>query len=327
MRRAITPALLLTLILLHIRLAEAQQATKVPRIGFLGAAAAAANSARTEAFRRGLRELGYMEGKSIVIEWRWAEGRLDRLPEFATELVRLKSDVIVTMSTPAAFAARNATDTIPIVAVQVPDPVAAKLVGSLAHPGKNITGLTNVSTDLAAKRLELLRETLPNVKRVAYIWDPNSPGLRLIVKEILPAAQALGLRVQLLEVRNPSEVQSAFDSAAEQRVGAAIIPSFMATSYLSQIINSAVRKRLPLIHDNREFVEQAGGLMSYGPSTPDMFRRAAYFVDKIIKGAKPTDLPFEQPMKFELIINLKTAKQIGLTIPPNVLARADKVIK
>ena len=307
--------------------AGAQQPKKVPRIGILVSTSLSVTNEAVEAFRQRLRELGYVEGKNIAFEFRVAENKLDRLPDLAAELVRLKVDAIITASTPAVQAAKRATTTIPIVMANVSDPVAMGLVASLARPGGNVTGLSNLAPDLAGKRLELLKETLPKLIRVAYIWDPRSPALTLIHKEMQAAAQALGLKLQSLEVRNHDELAKAFESAVSERAGALIVPAPMFGPYRKELAELAEKKKLPLIFDTRTSVEEAGGLMSYGPDFHDMWRRAATYVDKILKGTKPADLPVEQPTKFELVINLKTANQIGLTIPQSVLFRADRVIK
>ena len=304
---------------------QAQQSGKVPRIGFLRIGSPP--DPFVEAFRQGLRDLGYLEGKTILIEYRYAEGKSDRLPNLAAELVRIKCDVIVTADTPPIRAAKNATREIPIVMAAVADPVAAGLVASLARPGGNITGLSTLAPELDGKRLELLKETLPTATRVAWVWDPDNPALTIRLKQIQAAAQALGFKLQALEVRNPKELQSAFEATIKERAGALLVPAVMAGTYQRQILEFAQNKRFPLIYDTKEFVEQAGGLMSYGPDFSDLWRRAAGYMDRILKRAKPADLPVEQPTKFEFVINLKTAKQIGVTIPPNVLARADRVIK
>jgi putative ABC transport system substrate-binding protein len=305
--------------------AQAQQPAKIPRIGYLTAAYLTAISARTEAFRQGLRELGHMEGKNIVIEWRSGEGKFDRLPALAAELVGLKVDVIVTSTTPAIQAAKQATSTIPIVTISA-DPVGTGLVASLARPGGNITGLSVVGPEISGKQLELLKETLPKVKRVAFIWDPANAALTLRFKEVEIAARTLRLQIQSVEVRTPNELKSNLESATNKGAGGLVVPPPMSLAYRRQIVDFAAKNRLPAIYEERESVE-AGGLMSYGANITDLYRRAATYVDKILKGAKPADLPVEQPTKFEFIINLKAAKQIGLAIPPNVLARADRVIR
>ena len=312
--------------------AAAQQPKKVPRIGFLYIGDG--RGPGVEAFRRGLTELGYVEGKDLIIEYRGAKGKSERLSELAAELVHLKVDVIVTGGggNPVGLAAKNATTTIPIVmAVMGGDPVAAGLIASLARPGGNITGLSNLAPELAWRRLELVKETFPKVTRVAFIWDPSisdpsRPGTSRL-EETQAAAQALGLKLLPLEVRSPDELANAFESAARERAAAIMIPAYMVGAYRRQITDFSIKKRLPVSCDSRLNVEEGVCLMAYGPSLPELYRRAATYVDKILKGAKPVDLPVERPMKFELIIDLKTAKKIGLTIPPNVLARADKVIR
>jgi putative tryptophan/tyrosine transport system substrate-binding protein len=307
--------------------AQAQQRKQVPRVGFLVPGSPSSYSDRIEAFRQGLRELGHVEGQNIIIEYRYAEGKSDRFPGLASELVQLKVDVIVTGTTPAIQAVKNTTSTIPIVMAEVADPVAVGLVASLARPGGNITGFTTLSPDLDGKRLELVKEILPKVTRVAYIWDPANLAQRIRFKEVQGAAQALAITLQSLEARNPKELESAFEAAIRERPGALMVPNPTVLAYGRQIADFAAQNRLPVIYDTREHAEKAGGLMAYGPNFADLLHRAATYVDKILKGTKPADLPVEQPTKFELVINLKAAKQIGLTIPPNVLARADRVIK
>jgi putative ABC transport system substrate-binding protein len=319
--------LLAIIFLTTVSHAAAQQPKKIPLVGFLVPGSPSSYSARIEAFRQGLRELGYVEGQNIIIEYRYTEGKSDRLPVLASELVQLKVDVIVTGTTPAIQAVKNTTSTIPIVMAEVADPVAVGLVASFARPGGNITGLTTLSPDLDGKRLELLKEILPNVTRVAFIWDPANSANRIRFKEVQSAAQALAITLQSLEVRNPTELASAFEAAIRERPGALMVPNPTVLTYGRQIADFAAKNRLPLVYDTREHAEKAGGLMAYGPNFADLLRRAATYVDKILKGTKPADLPVEQPTKFELIINLKTAKQIGVTIPPNVLVRADRVIK
>jgi ABC-type uncharacterized transport system substrate-binding protein len=305
--------------------AEGQQPAKIPRIGFLSPGGFPGNDFRYEAFQQGLRDLGYVVGKNIAIEYRNAEGKLDRLPTLASELVSLKLDIIVTSTTPPIQAVKQATRTIPIVTISA-DPVGTGLVASLARPGGNITGFSVVGPEISTKQLELVQETLPKVKRVAFVWDPANQALALRFKEVEIAARTLGLQIESLEVRTRNELESALESATSKRAGAFIVPPPMAFAYRRQIVDFAARKRLPSMYEDSESVE-AGGLMSYGANLSDLFRRAATYVDKILKGTKPADLPVEQPTKFEFVINLKTAKQIGLTIPPNVLARADRVIK
>jgi ABC-type uncharacterized transport system substrate-binding protein len=304
--------------------AEAQQATKIPRIGLLRAGAPSDPS--VEAFRQGLRQLGYVEGQNIVIEVRYAEEKLDRLADLAAELVRLKVDVIVVQGPQAIPAAKNATKTIPIV-MGSPDPVGTGLVASLARPGGNITGLTLISPELGGKRLELLKEIVPGMTRVALLFHSANPANALVLKETEDAAQLLGLKLKTLEVRGSSELDKVIGVVKRDRSQAInFLPSTIFLSERKKIATLVANSQLPAMYYDRLFVE-AGGLTSYGPNLADLYRREAVYVDKILKGAKPADLPVEQPMKFEFAINLKTAKQIGLTIPPNVLARADKVIK
>ena len=308
-------------------LAEAQQPKKVYRIGFLGGSSASAYARFIEAFRQGLRDLGYEDGQNITIDYRYGEGKRDRLPDLSAELVRLRVDVIVVSGALAISALKNATKTIPIVMTTVEDPVAQGFVASLARPGGNITGLTNLAPELSGKRLELLKETISKVSRVAVLWDPSTPGSAVTFKETQVVAPALSVQLQSLEVRNSNDFEGAFRAATTERAGALIVlQSLLTNAHRQRIVDLAVNNRLPAMYTQTEYVE-VGGLMSYAPSYTDIYRRAAVYVDKILKGAKPADLPVEQPTKFELVINLKTAKQIGLTIPPNVLARADKVIK
>jgi ABC-type uncharacterized transport system substrate-binding protein len=305
--------------------AQAQQRTKIPRIGYLNPGNV--TSARIETFRQGLRELGYVEGKSIAIEYRSAEGKIERFPDLAAELVNLKVDVIFAVSTPAVLAAKNATKTIPIIFTNIGDPVTAGVIASLARPGGNITGLATLSPELSGKGLELLKETVPKVSRVGVIWNPDNPGKTSGLKDTEVAAQALRLQLQSLEVRGPKDVEPAFQAARREQIGALIVlRDVVINKETKPIVELARKNRLPAIYSDRDFVDN-GGLMSYGPNIDDLFRRATVYIDKILKGAKPADLPVEQPTKFELVINLKTAKQIGVTMPPNVLARADKVIR
>jgi putative ABC transport system substrate-binding protein len=308
--------------------ADAQQAGKVPRIGFLGTRTLSDTSPLLDAFRQGLRELGWVEGQNIVIDYRFAEGRFDRLPDLAAELVRLKVAIIVAAPTPAAVAAKKATETIPIVAIALGDPVGIGLIASLAHPGGNVTGSSfSVGLEIAGKGLELLKETVPKVRRVAILSNPGNPGQPLSIRELNVGARSLGVQLQLLEVRGPNEFDGAFAAMATERVGALlVVADSMFNLHRTQLADLAARSRLPAAYGLRENVE-AGGLMSYGPSLRDLFRRSATYVDKILKGAKPGDLPVEQPTKFELVINLKTAKALGLTIPQSVLSRADQVIE
>jgi ABC-type uncharacterized transport system substrate-binding protein len=319
--------LLTVLFLTSSHLVEAQQPGKVPRIGYLQAPPPSAVAARTEAFRQGLRDLGYVEGKNIAIEWRFAEGKPDRIPGLVAELVHLKVDVIVTGGSFATGAAKEATSTIPVVMMQDSDPVGNGYVGSLARPGGNITGLSTLAPELSGKQLELLKETVPKLSRVAVLGSSNRSGNAQSLKETELAAGAFGVKLQYLDVLSPKDIGTAFRAASRQGADAVLVlTSPLATSQRTQFIDLAVKNRLPAIYDRVEYVED-GGLMTYSVSSTDLFRRAATYVDKILKGAKPTDLPVEQPTKFEFIINLKAAKQIGLTIPPNVLARADRVIK
>ena len=301
--------------------AEAQQLTKIPRIGYL-----ASNTSYTEAFLRGLRDLGYIERKNIAFEFRSTEGSSERYPDLIADLVRLKVDIIVVAGNSGIRAAKRATTTIPVVMTSVGDPVALGIVSSLDRPGGNITGLSQMSPDLTGKRLELLKELLPNVKRVAFIWNSDNPGMRLRFKSAQAASAGLGITLQSLDVRSLNDLTTAFAAATRDHADALVLPSG-ASRYEKQTADFAAKNRLPWSCDTLESVERSGCLMSYGPSYPDLHRRAALYVDKILKGAKPADLPVEQPTKFELVVNLKTAKQIGLTIFPNVLARADRVIR
>ncbi len=330
-----TAGLILTLalgLLAATRAADAQQAAKVPRVGLLlpGRALEPVSLRNTEAFKQGLLERGYVDGQNIAIEHRWAEGRLDRLPGMAANLVRLKVDVIVAVTTPSALAAKQATKTIPIVATAIADPVGDGLVASLARPGGNITGFTFLGPELVPKRLELLKEAIPRASRVAALWHPgvySEPTMRDMLKEIETAARALGVQLQLVGARGPDDFDRAFSAMTTERANALIVfPSPMLYAERRRIMDLAAKHRLPTIYAWREPVE-AGGLMSYGASIPDLYRRAATHVDKILKGAKPGDLPVEQPTKFELVVNLKTAKALGLTIPQSVLIRADQVIE
>ena len=307
--------------------AQAQQAQKIPRIGYLQATASSAVAARTEAFRQGLRELGYVEGKNIVIEWRFAEGKADRLPSLAAELVRLKVEVIVTSGPGQTRAAKEATTTIPIVMAQDPDPVGNGFVASLARPGGNITGLATLGPEIGGKQLELLKEIVPKLSRVAVLGTSINPGNAQALKEIELAAEAFKVQLQHQAVQSAKDIETAFRAASKGRADAVLVRAApVIVTYRKQVIDLAVKNRLPVTYYRREFVED-GGLISYGVNFADLDRRAAIYVDKILNGAKPADLPVEQPKKFEFIINLKAAKQIGLTIPPNVLARADRVIR
>ena len=328
MKKAAVPSILVLVALLALGvIAEAQQPKKVPRIGFLGASSASVLAARIEAFRQGLRDLGYVEGKNIVIEWRSAEGKLDRLPALAAELVRLKVDVIVTTGPAPTRPAKEATSTIPIVMAFDNDPVGNGFVASLARPGGNITGLSTLAPEISGKQLEVLKEIVPRLSRVAVLGSSTTPGNAQSLKETELAAGAFGVKVQYLDVRDPKDIDTAFQATGKGRTDAILVlTSPVFNPYRTEIADLAAKNRLPAIYSTLEFVED-GGLMTYGVSLTDLYRRAATYVDKILKGAKPVDLPVEQPTKFEFIINLKAAKQIGLTIPPNVLVRADKVIK
>ena len=305
----------------------AQQSTKMPRIGFLAGVFPSTISARTQAFRDGLRELGYVEGKNIVIEWRYAEEKLDRLNNLAAELVRLKMEVIVSAAPTATRPLKEATKTIPIVMAFDDDPVGNGFVASLARPSGNITGLSNLSPEISGKQLELLREIIPGLARVAVLGTSTRPGNAQSLKQTEIAAGAFGVKVQHVDVEDSKDIDMAFRAASKWRADAVVVfGGTVVNSHRKQLADLAVKSRLPAIYPRSEFVE-AGGLMTYGPSISYQYRRVATYVDKILKGAKPADLPVEQPTKFELVINLKTAKQIGLAIPPNVLARADRVIR
>ncbi len=308
--------------------AEAQQSKKIPRIGFLPAGGDSnIPGSQVEAFRQGLRDLGYVEGKNILVEYRYIEGKRDRIPSQVDELVKLKVDVLVFATLPAILAAKQATKTIPIVIVTTQDPVTTGIVDSLARPGGNITGLTRLTRDLSGKRLELLKEAIPRISRVGVLCDAGSPEVVIGFKEYETAARALKIQFQSLEVRGPSpDIEGTFQAATKGRVSALIsVSTALLTNYRKQIVELAIKNRLPSMSETSNMVE-AGGLMSYSANDAESFRRAAYYVDRILKGTKPADLPVEQPMKFEFVINLKTAKQTGLTVPPNVLVRADKVI-
>ena len=321
-----TILLLVGLALASVNLADAQQPGKVRRIGILSAQSSSVASSRVEAFRKGLIELGYTEGKNITIEHRYADGRLERLPDLAAEIIRLKVDVILALGTPAALAAKQATTTIPIV-MTGGDPVRAGIVVSLARPGGNVTGLSDATVDVSTKRLELLKEVVPKLSRVAILWNPLNPTNPLQLKDTQAAAPALGLTVYTVEVKGVDEFDRAFAAIKKDGAGGLLVPGdSMFGTEGERIVDFAVKNRLPVMHAGLGIVER-GGLIAYSTSLPDLAHRAAIYVDKILKGAKPADLPVEAAMKFEFIINLKAAKQIGLTIPPNVLARADKVIR
>ena len=307
--------------------AEGQQAGKIYRIGMLETTSMALNAANLDAFRQGLRELGYVEGRNFMIEYRSADGRRERFPELATELVRLKVDVILTRGTPAVMAAKNATGTIPVVMAASGDPLLSGVVAGLARPGGNVTGLSAIVVEVTGKRLQLLREVVPGVSRIAVLFDMGNPNNALQWKETEIAAPSLGVQPQLLDVRKPGDFGGAFDAAIRQRAGAMVVGIDALTQANHRpIIDLAAKHRLPAIYASREFVD-AGGLVAYGVSYPHLYHRAASFVDKILKGAKPADLPVEQPTKFELVINLKTAKALGLMIPQTILLQADHVIE
>jgi putative ABC transport system substrate-binding protein len=320
-------SLTLALFFLTGVLAHAQQVKKPARIGFLSSLSPQAVSERTDAFRQALRDHGYAEGKNVQIEWRYSDGKSDPLPGLAAELVRLKVDVIVTGGPAVNRFAKEATATIPIVLSFDNDPVGNGFAASLAHPGGNITGLSTHYPEISGKQLELLKEIIPKLARVAIVGNATVPGYSQAVRQTELAADALAVKVQYLDVRNPAQIESAFRAAGKGRAEALlVVGSEVVTSERKQFADLAIKSRLPAIYWSPESVE-AGGLISYSANLNDLFRRAAVYVDKILKGAKPADLPIEQPTKFELVINLKAAKQIGLTIPPNVLARADRVIK
>ena len=327
MKKKITVLSLCALLFALCSSASAQQPPKVPRVGFLSTASLSALSPRLDAFRQGLRELGYVEGKNIVIEYRYTEAKTDLLSALAAELVREKVEVILTVGTNPTQAARRATATIPVVMTFVADPIGSGFVASLARPGGNITGLTNLAPELSGKWLELLKEMVPKPLRAGVLIDPSTPVQKVLLQEMERAAKALAVEVQPAEVRDPNAIESALATLRKGRPNALIVlppPRTMDTQ--KSIVEFAAMQRLPTMSHWREYVD-AGGLAFYGASIHDMYRRAAVYVDKILKGAKPADLPVEQPTKFEFVINLKTARQIGLTIPPNVLARADKIIK
>jgi putative ABC transport system substrate-binding protein len=320
---------LITVLLITALPAEAQQPAKIPRIGWVsGSGDRNTPGPQVEAFQQGLRDIGYIEGKNIVVEYRYAEGKMDRIADLVAELVKLQVDVLVSPNGPAVLAAKQATKTIPIVMVVVLDPVATGIVDSLARPGGNITGVSTLNRELSGKRLELLKEAVPRISRVGVLWDANAPGPKTGFKEYEGAARRLKIQLQSLEVRGPNpDLEGAFQAAAKGRANALItIRSVLLLSYPKRIADLAIQNRMPSMSEGSVFVE-AGSLVSYAASDAESFRRAAYYVDRILKGTKPADLPVEQPTKFELVINLKTAKQIGLTIPQWVLTRADKVIR
>ena len=312
----------LVIMLLATNPADAQQAGTTYRIGYLGSGAA--SSLRIGPLREGLRELGWVEGKNFVIEARWAQGKFDRVPDLATELLRLKVDVIVWS---AGIEGAKQIKTVPVIFVATTDPVSTGLVETLARPGGNVTGLTSLSPELSGKRLELLKECIPKLSRVGFLFDPVNASNVVEIEQLRGPAAGLGITVHIADAKNADEIERAFSILSKDRVEGLSTASGGVNNFnRRRIIEMAAKNRLPAVYHLAQFVDE-GGLMSYGPKLPDMFRRAAYYVDKILKGAKPADLPVEQPTKFELVINLKTAKQIGLTIPPNVLARADRVIR
>ena len=331
MTKKIILLVLCSLLLAPCFAVEAQQPKKIPRIGYLSSQDSARESTRSEAIRLGLRELGYIEGQNIAIEYRYRQGKPDRYPEVAAELVRLKVDLIVVAGgAPVVHAIKNTAKTIPIVMMGGgADPVEAGLVESLARPGRNITGITLLSRELAGKRLELLKEAVPKIARVAILYDPTLPGSAREVKVLLPvAARALGLTIKRWAIRDADGFEKIFAALSKERPDGLYVPGggALINPHINRVAAFALTSRLPSMYHRREAVD-AGGLMSYGANRADNYGRVAVYVDKILKGAKPADLPIEQPTKFELVINLKTAKQIGLTIPPNVLARADRVIR
>jgi len=327
MAKTILIWLLATVLLATVSIAQAQQPKKIPRIGYLTLGSSSPRSANEEAFRDGLHQLGYIEDQNVHVEYRYAAGEVGRLPELAAELVSLNLNVIVAANTQSIDATRRATKTIPIVFPLTFDPVASGFVASLARPGGNLTGLTTLNQEVAGKRVELLKEVMPRISRVAVLRDPTNSGSLFALKETEAAANQLGIRLHILEVRSADELVGAIQAATRERAGSLIvIPDNLFVRRKGQIVDLVMKSRLPTMFGESESVE-AGGLMYYGANLPDLFRRAATYVDKILKGAKPADLPVEQPTKFEFVINLKTAKQIGVTIPQTVLFRADKVIK
>jgi len=324
MKKKITVVILCAILGAFCFSVQAQQPKKVARIGYVVSTVADQN----DAFRQALRDLGYIEGENIQFEYRYIEGQQDKVPNLVAELMEVKIDVLVVSTLSSLRAAKRATKTIPVVMVTTNDPVATGIVDSLARPGGNITGVTRLTRDLSGKRLELLKEVAPKLSRVGVLWDANGPGPTIAFKEYEAAAHLLKIKLQSLEIRGLDlDFERAFQAGTKERAGAIIpIRSGVLTSNMRQIANLAIKNRLPSMNESADFVE-AGGLISYSANETESYRRAAVYVDKILKGAKPADLPIEQPTKFEFVINLKTAKQIGLTIPPNVLARADRVIR
>jgi putative tryptophan/tyrosine transport system substrate-binding protein len=327
MKKAKSISWLLATILLTTVPSKAQQPAKVPRIGFQLDSPVAAVAARIEGFRQGLRELGYVEGKNIIIEWRSSEGKVERRAEIAAELVRLKVDVIVSAGPTVTRAVKEATSTVPIVMSQDPDPVGSGFVASLARPGGNITGLSALSPEMSGKQLEIMKEFLPKLSRMAVIGNSTNPGDAQVLRETVLAAGVYEVYLRYLDVLDAKDIEPIFRAAAKGRADALLVlGNPILNSHRQQVVDLAAKHRLPTAYARPEFIE-AGGLMYYGTSYNDLYRRAAIYVDKILKGAKPGDIPVEQPIKFEFIVNLKAAKQIGLTMPPNVLVRADKVIR
>jgi putative ABC transport system substrate-binding protein len=323
----VTITLVLGLLCAPLTAVEAQQPTKVPRVGFLSAVSSSSIAGRYEAFRHGLRELGYLERQNIVIDSRYADGKLDRLTELATELVRFNVDVLITTGPTSTRAAKQASVTIPIVMAQDADPVGSGFTASLARPGGNITGLSTLAPELSGKQMEILKEILPRLSRVAVVGTSTQPGNAQSFKETEHAARTFGVQLHYSDIIHSNDIEIALRTASKDRTGAVLmLASPVLNSQRKQIAALAVKSRLPVMFFAAEYV-QDDGLMSYAPDFAELFRRAATYVDKILKGANPADLPVEQPKKFEFLINLKAAKQIGLTIPPNVLARADRVIK
>ena len=326
MMRSIPVRLLLTVLLLNVSSVDAQQPNKAKRIGFLGFNNPVASKEFIQAFRQGLRELGYTEGENVIIEYRWAEGKPDRLDKFAAELAALKVDVTFAAGASAIRAAKNATMTTPIVFEMLADPVTAGFVTSLAHPGGNLTGIAGLGPELGGKRLELLKEIIPGLRVVALLANPRNPNFQSVVKESQLAASALQLRLDVVEATDPGRLAESLAISKKKAEALSVVPDSMLLGNQKTIVELALKHRLPTVYGT-SLVVDSGGLMAYAPSQTDMWRRAATYVDKILKGAKLADLPIEQPKKFELVINLRAAKQIGLTIPPNVLARADRVIR
>jgi putative tryptophan/tyrosine transport system substrate-binding protein len=321
MGKKIAVSLVATFVLALVHLAEAQQMVKVPTIGFLAAGSLSTDQPYVDAFRQGLRDLGYIEGKNIVIEWRYAEGKIERDADVASDLVHLAVVVLVAGTTPAALAAQKATHTIPIVFAAVADPIGTGLVDSLARPGGNVTGTSTINAELVGKRLEILKESIPKVSVLPFLLNPADASNVITLKQAESPAHALGLRLRPFEVRDLSGIEQAFSTMTQQSAKALYVAAGTLTlSHRERIVTLAAKSRLPTLYGSSDFVE-AGGLMSYAANFAERYHRAAYYVDKILKGAKPADLPVEQPTKFEFIINLKAAKQLGLTIPPNVLAR------